>query len=97
MAKTYIISDVTFKDKEALSAYRELAAASIAHHGGHYVVRGGQVTVLEGDWRPSLLVIVEFPNRAAAENWYRSPEYAKAHAYRDAALDRNLLLLEGVS
>jgi len=67
MTRAYIISDVTLKNNDAAKAYREAAAASIAYHGERYVVRGGEVTVLEGDWRPNMLVIVEFPNRAVAE------------------------------
>ncbi len=96
MPKAYIISDVSLKDEDAAHAYRELAAASIEHHGGCYVVRGGKVSVLEGEWRPRMLVIAEFPSRDAAERWYHSPEYGKALAYRDAALDRNLILVDGV-
>jgi uncharacterized protein (DUF1330 family) len=95
MASAYIISDVTFRDMEAVSAYRQLAAPSIAQYGGRYIVRGGEVTVLEGNWKPSIFIIAEFPNRAAAEAWYRSPEYAKALTYRDAALTRNLILVDG--
>jgi uncharacterized protein (DUF1330 family) len=53
------------------------------------------VTFLEGDWRPQMLAIADFPSRAAAETSYRSPEYARALAHRDAALDRNLILVEG--
>jgi uncharacterized protein (DUF1330 family) len=97
MAKTYVISDVTLRNANAANAYRERAAASIVHHGGSYVVRGGEVTVLEGEWRPRMLVIAEFPSRAAAEGWYRSAEYGKALAHRDAALDRNLIMVDGVS
>lgn len=96
MSKAYIISDVTFRDEDAVNAYRELAAASIEHHGGRYIVRGGQVTALEGKWHPSILIIVEFSSRAAAEAWYHSPEYAKALDHRDAALDRNLIMVDGI-
>jgi uncharacterized protein (DUF1330 family) len=96
MPKAYVISDVTLKDDDAARAYSELAAAWITLHGGRYVVRGGELTVFEGDWRPKLLVIAEFPSRAAAEAWYCSAEYGKALAHRDAALDRNLILVDGI-
>jgi uncharacterized protein (DUF1330 family) len=49
------------------------------------VIRGGEITVLEGDWRPKMLVIAEFSGRSAAEARYRSTEYAQALAYVDAA------------
>jgi len=91
----YIVSDLTIKDAEAIKEYRTRAAASIARHGGRYLVRGGAVERLEGDWQPNIIV-VEFPDSDAARRWYRSPEYAAALEVRDQALTRNLILVEGV-
>jgi uncharacterized protein (DUF1330 family) len=91
----YIISDVTFRDPAAVEVYRSRAAASIAKHDGRYVVRGGKVDTLEGSWSPSTLVIVEFPDADRAWAWYRSADYAEALEVRDAALSRNLILVEG--
>jgi uncharacterized protein (DUF1330 family) len=92
----YIISDLTVLDLEAIEVYRTRAAASIARHGGRYLARGGKIEVLEGNWDPNLIVIVEFPDADRARAWYRSPDYAEALAVRDRALSRNLLLVEGV-
>jgi uncharacterized protein (DUF1330 family) len=92
----YLISDVTAKDPQAFETYRTRAAASIQHHGGRYLVRGGAITPLEGDWTPRTIIVVEFPDRQRAETWYRSPEYAEALAVRDVALNRNLILVDGV-
>jgi uncharacterized protein (DUF1330 family) len=90
----FIISDLTVKDAAAIEIYRTRAVASIAQHGGRYLMRGGTVERLEGDWSPNL-VVVEFPDREAAQAWYRSPEYAAALQVRDAALTRNLILIDG--
>ncbi|RWE71645.1 DUF1330 domain-containing protein [Mesorhizobium sp.] len=92
----YIISDVTIRDREAFEAYRTRAAASIAAHGGRYLVRGGDVETLEGNWQPGPLIVVEFPDIETARRWYRSDEYAAALEVRDAALSRNLILVEGI-
>ena len=92
----YIISDVAIRDREAFEAYRTRAAASIAAHGGRYLVRGGDVETLEGDWHPGPLIVVEFPDIETARRWYRSDEYAAALEVRDAALSRNLILVEGI-
>ena len=92
----YIISDVTIRDREAFEAYRTRAAASIAAHGGRYLVRGGDVETLEGNWKPGSLIVVEFPDIETARRWYSSDEYAAALEVRDAALGRNLILVEGV-
>jgi uncharacterized protein (DUF1330 family) len=94
----YIISDLAVKDAAAIEIYRARAAASIAQHGGRYLARGGAFEVMEGGWTPRSIVIVEFPDMAAALAWYRSPEYAKALEVRDQALlSRNLILVDGVA
>jgi uncharacterized protein (DUF1330 family) len=92
----YLISDVTIRDAEAFEAYRTLAAPSIAAYGGSYLVRGGAVSVLEGDRKPTTLVVVEFPDRTSAERWYASAEYGKALKFRDEGLRRSLVLVDGV-
>ena len=61
----YIISDVTIKEGAAIETYRQRAAASIAQHGGRYVVRGGEIEVLEGSWRPRAVIIAEFPGHGS--------------------------------
>jgi uncharacterized protein (DUF1330 family) len=71
------LPDVTVRDPNAFAAYRICAAPSIAKFGGRYLVRGA-VTALEGRRHPTMLVVVEFPDRAAAEPWYASAEYGEA-------------------
>jgi uncharacterized protein (DUF1330 family) len=41
--------------------------------GGQFIVRGANMTVLEGEWPQPRLAMIEFPSRAAAEDWYKSP------------------------
>lgn len=93
----YLISDVTVKDAGAFQAYRSCAATSIEQHGGRYLVRGGPIDALEGSWVPTTIVIVEFPDIERARAWYRSPEYAAALAFRDDALSRSLILVDGIN
>jgi uncharacterized protein (DUF1330 family) len=92
----YVISDVTVRDPDQFQAYRERAAASIEKHGGRYLARGGHIERLEGEWDPHIIIVVEFPDTAQAQAWYRSDDYAAALAFRDAALSRDLILVEGV-
>ena len=91
----YVISDLSPRDPEAFQAYRMRAAAAIAKHGGRYLARGGEVVLLEGERTPDAVVIIEFPDMAAAQRWYASPEYAEALAFRDAGLARKLILVDG--
>ncbi len=95
----YVVSDVgpvAREDEGAWKAYLALAPSTIARYGGRYLVRGGSMDILEGDWSPEALVVVEFPDRAAATAWYASPEYAEALKLREGSgLRRNLLIVEG--
>jgi uncharacterized protein (DUF1330 family) len=93
----YLISDVTVRNAEAFQTYRTRAAASIEQYGGRYLVRGGPIEALEGDWTPRAIIVVEFADLDRARAWYRSPEYAAALAVRDEALSRNLILVDGIS
>ena len=68
----YFIVDVDVKNPQAYETYKQGAAASIAQYGGRYLVRGGKHEVLEGDWQPTRLVVLEFPTVAAARRWYAS-------------------------
>jgi uncharacterized protein (DUF1330 family) len=94
--KAYLISDVKPKDREAFETYRNIAADSIAHYGGKYLVRGGEVETFEGTQRARTIVIVAFPSMEQARRWYRSPEYAHALKIRDQALERELILVDGI-
>jgi uncharacterized protein (DUF1330 family) len=93
----YVISEVEVRDAAAFEAYRALAAKTIAQYGGRYLVRGGQAELLEGGPPPKAIVIVEFPTMARLKEWYASSEYAEALKLRASALQRRLLLVEGVS
>ena len=92
----YLISDVRVRDPDAFQIYRTRAAESIRKHGGKYLVRGGGIETLEGEWTPGTIIIVEFPSLEQARSWYASPDYASALAVRDKALTRNLILVDGI-
>jgi uncharacterized protein (DUF1330 family) len=71
---------------------RARALASITRYGGRYPVRAGLVEPVEGDWKPSAIIVIEFPDLERARTWYRSAEYASALAIRDDAISRDMVL-----
>ena len=66
-----MISDITVLSEEAFQAYRAHAAKVIGQFGGRYLARNGEVRLLEGQWQPRAVVVVEFPSLEQAEAWYR--------------------------
>jgi len=93
--KAYVIAAETTKDEAVFATYRKEVPATVAAFGGKFVVRGGQLTTLEGEWPHPRLVIIEFPSRAAAEGWYRSPEYQKIMPLRLNSTVGNLIIVDG--
>jgi uncharacterized protein (DUF1330 family) len=93
----HVISEVEALDADSFEKYRNLAKPSIERHGGRYLVRAALPEAAEGDWPPQRrLVIVEFPDMDTARRWYSSEEYAQALAFRDDALSRRLVFVEGI-
>jgi uncharacterized protein (DUF1330 family) len=68
----------------------------VARHGGRFVVRGGEAELLEGTWDTVRMVVIEFPDGAAARAWWESEDYAPLKAMRRDASDTNIILVEGV-
>jgi uncharacterized protein (DUF1330 family) len=93
----YLILDIHVEDPEEYAAYRERAPATLEAYGGRYLVRGGPHEVVEGDWNPERVVVVEFPSVERAREWYESPEYQEIVGLRLRAAPSNTVLVEGVS
>jgi uncharacterized protein (DUF1330 family) len=92
----YVIAETDVHDAEQYERYKAAAPATIAAYGGSYVARGGELAVLEGDWHPKRVVILQFEDLAAAKRWYESPEYAEARKLREGAANMNLVAVEGL-
>jgi uncharacterized protein (DUF1330 family) len=92
----YLVADVEVTDPARYERYKALAQAAIAKYGGRYLVRGGAHETLEGDWTPRRMVILEFPDMAAAKRFYDSPEYGEARAARAGAANGRFVVVEGL-
>ncbi len=92
----YIVVELDVKDPKGFEPYRQPTAESVTQYGGRFIVRGGSYEVLEGDWRPPRLVVIEFPSMEAAKRWYNSKEYQKVLPIRLKHAESKMLLVNGV-
>ena len=92
----YLIVDVNIKDVAAYEEYKAKVPAFIRKHGGEYLVRGGAHEVLEGDWRPTRLVLFRFPDAASIRAFVSDPEYQPLAALRQRIADTDMVLVEGL-
>jgi uncharacterized protein (DUF1330 family) len=98
-----MINLLKFRDGDSLDGesgaleyrrYGDVALEMIEHQGGRLLWAGTADQVLIGDpeqdW--DAVLVVEYPSRAAFLEMVSSPEYLEAHAHRERALERTVVI-----
>ena len=75
MTKAYVIGNITITNTEGYAQYSARVPSVVAAFGGHYRVRVGMATPLDGQASAARYVVIEFPSREQAQAWYDSVEY----------------------
>ena len=91
----YVIVEIEVVDPVGYEEYKKQAAATVHKYGGKYIVRGGKTEVLEGNWKPKRIVILEFPTMGRAKEWLNCEEYREPRKKRHATAKTNMLVIEG--
>ena len=91
----YVIVNIEVTDPAAFEPYRAAVPEVIARFGGRYLVRGGDLHVIEGEPQLKRLVILEFPDMEAARAFYGSAEYAPLLKLRLATTRSEMVLVDG--
>ncbi len=92
----YVIVETDINDPEQYERYRQASPGAVRAAGGRFLVRGGDLAVLEGDWHPKRLVLLEFEDLEAAKSFYASPSYQDAKRLREGAAKLNMVAVEGL-
>jgi uncharacterized protein (DUF1330 family) len=91
----YVIVEIEVTDPVGYEEYKKQAAATVHKYGGKYIVRGGRTEVLEGNWKPKRIVILEFPTAERAKEWLNCSEYSEPRKLRHKTAKTNMLVIEG--
>ena len=95
MAGYAIIHD-EIQDSALFAEFRQRVGPAVEAHGGRYLVRGGTTEVMEGDWVPDRIVVIEFDSVERARAWLTSPEYTELKQLRSKAAKARVIIAEGV-
>lgn len=93
--KAYVVVQETVTDEQTFADYRSKVIPTLAPYHGRFIVRGGALSVLEGEWLHPRLVVLEFPSRDAALGWYGSAAYQAILPLRQASCQGNLIVVDG--
>jgi uncharacterized protein (DUF1330 family) len=96
MAAYCVFDNLEVVDDRKLEEYKSRVLPIVQRYGGRYIVLGGKVDLMEGTWRPTFPVVIEFPDLSRAHEWYVSDEYSELKALRLSAVRSNAVFLEGL-
>ena len=92
----YVIVEIDIVDPTGYEEYKELASATVEKYGGKYIVRGGAVETVEGDWKPKRIVVLQFGSMQRAKDWLDCEEYREPRKMRHRTARTRMVVVEGV-
>jgi uncharacterized protein (DUF1330 family) len=92
----YLISTIEITDPAGYEEYRKQVAPVLQKYGGRFLVRGGRIHYLEGEWRPKRVVVVAFDSVEKAKAFDSAPEYAQAKGIRHRTAVSSVIVVEGL-
>ena len=92
----YVIVEIDILGPAGYEEYKKLAGATVEKYGGKYIVRGGRTEVLEGDWNPKRIVVLEFESMQHAKDWLNCEEYREPRKMRHRTARTKMIVVEGV-
>lgn len=96
MPAYFLVDVLEVTDPAKIEEYKRRVGPVVEKFGGQYLAAGGRTEVLEGSWRPTLPVLIQFPSFEQAQRWYASDEYRGLKALRLAATRCTAVLFDGL-
>ena len=91
-----MIAEIMIHDKQMYNEYVNCIQDIVLKHGGQYLVRGGNVTTIGGDWNPERVIVIKFDNLMAVKNCFSSDEYKKVAHLRENSTTSRSIIVEGL-
>ncbi len=96
MAAYFIVDQLEVTDPDTMKEYSAGVGATVARYNGKPLVRGGDFEVLEGNYQPRRMIVLEFADMATLKAWYDSDDYAALKEMRQSSSSANIVAVEGM-
>ncbi|MCY3656720.1 MAG: DUF1330 domain-containing protein [Chloroflexota bacterium] len=93
--KGYMMIDTEVFDQEVFAEFAPKIVDAVQAHGGRFLMRGGTAEVIEGDWAPNRIVVMEFDSFERAQAFVRSTEYTSLNDLRSRCMRSSVVVVEG--
>lgn len=95
MAKGYIVGMITINDLDPYKPYMAQTSALVHEYGGRYLIRGGAMTIAEGDMQHDRVVVIEFDSPETVKKFYDDPRYVETRKIRQDHSTGTILHIDG--
>ena len=92
----YAIFNLNVNNPENYKEYVSKVKSVVEKFGGEYLVRGGEMNIIEGDWPNERNIVIKFPSREKAMEWYNSEEYKPIRQIRHDNAVSNSVIVDGI-
>ena len=92
----YAIAQIEVNNPENYKEYLAKVTDIVTKFGGEFLVRGGEFSHVEGEWKNSRNIVIKFPSYEKALEWYNSEEYKPVKPIRLTNSDANAIIIKGV-
>ncbi len=92
----YLITEIEVTDPKGYEEYRSRVGQSLEAYGAKFLVRGGDIEVLEGEWQPKRIVMCVFDSIDKAREWYQSDAYRELKKIRENTARMKMVAVEGI-
>jgi uncharacterized protein (DUF1330 family) len=92
----YMIVEIEIRDAHLYGRYVEGVRAVVEAHGGRYLVRGGTVTPVSGNWSPERVIVIEFESAEQVRRCFSSAEYLELAPLREQSTASRAILVDGL-
>lgn len=91
---TFLLADIEVLDDDIYQEYVRQAASVISAYGGKYVIRSDEVAPFSGGWQPDRILVIRFPDRAAFDACFTSPDYQVIKHLREQSTRSRSVVIE---
>ena len=92
----YVLSSIKVNNPDNYKEYVTKVKSIVEKFGGEYLVRGGEMTVIEGEWNNPRSIVIKFKSKEKAMEWYNSDEYKPIRQIRHDNAVSNSIIVEGI-
>lgn len=94
--KYYTVAEIDITDQSWVPAYVRNVTQMVERHGGRYLARTPNIEKIEGERKaPQIFLIIEWPSRDAAIQFYESDEYRPYRESRQEGAGNEFVLVAG--